>query len=321
MWQDGPDKARGRFYSEYGVIGPCNVASIREYLRPDELYIESSSWKIHQNLNDHGSMAKGIGYHYGDPRGLSLSEYVLYGQMFQALIHGGVVEAMRFRKHDRTADCQGVLAWSYNDLWGEVGFSIIDRYLRRKASYYWFRRACFPVKVLVRSRDGRLVTRVVNDTLKRYRAKVCCGWMRLDGAGRELREYPVTIPMNDLIEVASVPFPSAAERNPREWVYAAILTCEGLPDDQAMWWLAPRRELALAQPIISAKVQGRTLEVSSQVYCHGVHLEDNGREVLADNYFELLPGIPLRVAITAPILSGVYPLAAVMPIATSRGAA
>ena len=36
--------------------------------------------------------------------------------------------------------------------------------------------------------------------------------------------------------------------------------------------------------------------------------------MLADGYFELLPGIPRRVSITAPLPSGTYPLTAVMPI-------
>ena len=196
----------------------------------------------------------------------------------------------------------------------EVGWSIIDHYVRRKASYYWFRRAAAPVKVLVRSREGHLVTRVVNDTLKSYQAEVRCGWVRLDGKASEWQKHSVSIPVNGMIEVASAPFPSPTERNPREWLYAATLAGEGIPEEQAIWLLAPHRELAPAKPVISSRVQNGVLEVSSQVYCHGVHLEDDGHEVLADNYFELLPGVPRRISITVPTPSGKYPLTAVMPI-------
>jgi hypothetical protein len=70
----------------------------------------------------------------------------------------------------------------------------------------------------------------------------------------------------------------------------------------------------MAKPLLSTTVQNGVLEVSSPVYCHGVHLEDEGHEVITDNYFELLPGIPRRVSITTPTPSGTYPLAAVMPI-------
>jgi beta-mannosidase len=319
-WQQRADEMRSHFVSEYGIIGPPTLASTREYLKPDEISSHSAAWKIHTNHFDsadgNGSAtATGISYHYGDPKDFSLPQFILYGQMFQALLLGSFLEAMRFRKDDPKSECQGVLNWSYNDTWGEVGWSIIDHYLRRKASYYWFRRGLAPVKVLVRSRDDHLVTRVVNDTLQQYRAVVRCGWVRLDGRANELQQRPVTIPVNGMIEVARAPLPSPTERNPREWLYAATLSGEGIPDDQAIWLLAPHRELASAKPVISTTVQNGVLEVSSAVYCHGVHLEDEGHEVLADNYFDLLPGIPCRIAITTPTPSGKYPLTAVMPIA------
>jgi hypothetical protein len=39
--------------------------------------------------------------------------------------------------------------------------------------------------------------------------------------------------------------------------------------------------------------------------------------VIADNYFDLLPGVPQRIQITNPSQSGTYPLAAVMPLGGS----
>ena len=227
------------------------------------------------------------------------------------------MEAMRFRKNDPKADCQGSLGWSYNDCWGETGWSIIDHYLRRKASYYSVRRACAPVKVIVRAPDGRLAVRVVNDTLKSYEAVVRYGWVRLDGTASEWQEKNITIPGDSMIEVTNMPLPSKTERDPRSWIYAALLNGTGIPEDQATWLLAPHRELALAKPAISSRINNGVLEVSSPVYCHGVHIEDGGHEVLADNYFDLVPGIPRRIAITAPSSSGTYALSAITPILES----
>ena len=314
-WQEIADECQARFLTEYYCLfGPPNMASVREYLKPDELSVESTAWKIHTNQFENGATAKGIRYHYGDPEGLSLPQFVLYGQMYQSLLQGGGLESMRFRKDDPKAECQGALVWSYNDCWGENGWTIIDHYVRRKASYYWFKRAAAPVKVLVRSRGGNLATRVVNDTLQSYQAEVQYGWVRLDGKARDWQKRSITIPANGMIEVARAPIPSPSERNPREWLYAATLTGKGIANDQTIWLLAPHRELALAKPVLSTTVQNGILEVSSPVYCHGVHLEDEGHEVITDNYFDLLPGIPRRVSITTPTPSGTYPLTAVMPI-------
>jgi beta-mannosidase len=317
MWQQGADQARSRFVSEYGIIGPPHIDSIRDYLKESEFSIGSDAWKIHVNTDEDGALAAGIRYHYGDPRALTLEQWILYGQMFQAQLQGGVVEAMRFRKSDPTDDCQGVLVWSYNDVWGEVGWSIIDYYLRRKASYYAFRRACLPVKVLVRSRKAELVTRVVNDTLKSYRASVRCGWVRLDGTSSDWESHEVLVPINTAIEVATVALPGDHERNPREWLYAATLAGEGIPSDQALWTLAPYRDLTLSKPDISARMVNGTLEVESPVYCHGVHLEDGGREIISDNYFDLLPGIPRHISIKDARSPDHLSLNAVLPIEPS----
>jgi beta-mannosidase len=308
------DECRARFVSEYGILGPPNLASVRQFLKPDELSRESTGWKIHTNSMERGITAIGINYHYGEAKNLSLPDFLLYGQMVQAMTQGGAMEAMRFRKNDPKADCQGALVWSYNDCWGETGWSIIDHYIRRKASYYWVKRACAPVKVIVRGPDGRLITRVVNDTLDTFRGTVGFGWVRLDGSAREFQEMAVAIPANGMVEIANIAVPSKAERDPREWAYAATLTGKGFPESQAVWLMAPHRELALAKPEFTAIVHDGVLEVSSRVYCHGVHLEDSGHEVLADNYFDLLPGIPLRIPITTPTKSGAYPLKAVKPI-------
>jgi len=37
-------------------------------------------------------------------------------------------------------------------------------------------------------------------------------------------------------------------------------------------------------------------EVSSPVYCHGVHLEDHGHALISDNWFDLPPGVSVRLA-------------------------
>ena len=66
--------------------------------------------------------------------------------------------------------------------------------------------------------------------------------------------------------------------------------------DQSIWLLLPHRELALATPEIQVTQQADGwIEVSSPVYCHAVHTEDHGREVVSDNWFDLLPGVPVWI--------------------------
>ncbi|HEV7927125.1 MAG TPA: glycoside hydrolase family 2 protein [Verrucomicrobiae bacterium] len=313
---ESTDLCRSPFVSEYGIIAPCDLESVNEFLKPEDRNRESLPWKIHSNVIEGGWVAKGIRYHYGEPNGLSLAQYILYGQMIQAIMHGAAMDAFRFRKLDSKAECEGALMWSYNDCWGEMGWAVVDHYLRPKAAYYAVKRSCAPVKVIVRARDRQLVTRVVNDTLQSQKATVRYGWFRLDGSARELKEASVTVPADGMIEVASTPVPAKAERNPSRWLYAAVMSGKGIEDDQSIWLLAPQRELALAKPDFASKLHANgILEVTSPVYCHAVHLDDGGAQILDDNYFDLLPGIPQKIRVNKNSPSGEYKLAAVPPIA------
>jgi len=293
------DECRARFVSEYGVIGPCHLDSIREYLAPEEMRPDSLAWRMHTNTFEKETVPAAVRLHYGDPESLSVADYVVYGQMFQAFIHGYALEALRFRKHDPRDDCQGALIWSFSDCWGETGWSILDYYLRRKASYYWFRRACAPVKVIVRRRADRLVTRIVNDSLQAVNVTVESGWWQLDGGSKEAKSRPVNVSANSMLEVGSEAIPPENERDPKAWVYASVLRgANGVPFDQSVVTLAPYRQLTLAAPAISVRsLPDNQLEVSSSVFCHAVHLEDHGREVISDNWFDLLPGVPVCVRV------------------------
>jgi hypothetical protein len=149
----------------------------------------------------------------------------------------------------------------------------------------------------VRRREGLLVVRVVNDTRVPVARVVERGWWKLDGEMRDIHSDRVQVPANGMVEVAAEPVASARERDPRLWLYGAVLREEeGACVDQSVWPLLPHRELALAHPRIdwTSSVDGR-LEISSPVFCHGVHVEDHGREVISDNWFDLLPGVPVRV--------------------------
>lgn len=220
------DECISRFVSEYGVIGYCNIESVREYLKPEELRVDSRAWKEHTNVFEKQTIPAAIEYHYADVDMLTLNDRIFYGQMFQANLYGRSIEALRFRKHDPRNDCQGALIWMYNDCWGETGWTPIDYYLRRKPSYYWIRNACEPLKAIVRKRGRELVTRVVNDTLNICQAEVFCGWFRTDGSDMRVSSQTLELAPNSMREVMRQRIPPEKQCNPREWVYAAWLTTQ-----------------------------------------------------------------------------------------------
>ena len=290
------DECRARFVSEYGVIGPCHLDSIKQYLKPDERTPDTLAWRIHTNTFEKETLPAAIRRHYAEPEGLSVRDYILYGQMFQAEMYGHSIEALRFRKHDARDDCQGALIWMYTDCWGETGWTLIDYHRRRKASYYAFKRACTPLKAIVRRRGRELVVRVVNDTLEQYAVHLNCGWMHVSGTETKMKTKPFRMGANAMREVARESIPARSVMDPREWIYVAYLSGDNdIEPAPSIWLLTPHRELRQTKPDLAVSVKGHAITVTSPVYCHGVHVDDKGREVLSDNYFDLLPGVPHTV--------------------------
>jgi len=289
------DECRARFVSEYGVIGPCHLASVKQYLSQEELYIGSRAWKEHTNTYEKDTTSAGINRHYANSENLSISDYILYGQMFQATLYGQSIEALRFRKNDPRDDCQGALIWMYNDCWGETGWTPIDYYLRRKPSYYSIRHANTPVKAIVRRRGKYLVTRIVNDTLKQLELDVDYGWMRVDGSDSIMNSKTISIDANRMVEIGSEAIASQKVLNPREWIYTAYLTHGDTGLCPSVWLLVPYRDLDIPDPNIHMTVKGKNIQLLSKTYCHGVHYKDQGKSVFSDNYFDLLPHVPKSI--------------------------
>lgn len=307
------DECTSRFVSEYGIVGPCHLDSINEYLRPEERHPESRAWQEHTNAFEAKTTPAGIKRHYADIDSIELPQKILYGQLFQAMMYGRSIEALRFRKHDPRDDCQGALIWMFNDCWGETGWTPIDYYLRRKASYYWIRNACTPVRAIVRRRGNMLVTRVVNDSLTPQKLSVRFGWIRVDGTDSQMRSKAVSIPSNSMVELARDAIPRASTLDPRTWIYAAYLVGDDVEPVPSIWTLVPHRELRLAEPRINVTVRGRSLRVSADIYCHAVHCDDRGRRIFSDNYFDLLPGVPRNIESLGTRLPSKLRFEAVMP--------
>ncbi len=306
------DTCTGRFVSEYGIIGPPPLASMKEYLAPDELSPASLAWRIHTNSyeGDHtGFTESALRHHFFGDGPLSVGDFVLYGGLYQAMMQEAMMEAGRFRKHDTESPCDGSLMWSYNDCWGEIGWSIIDHYGRPKPSYYAVKRACAPVKVIVRSRNGMLVTRVVNDTLQSRRVEVTYGWFRTTGIGRDIQTKKITIVANSMVEISRATL-ADAKHDPKDWIYAATMTGPGIADDHSIWKLVPYRELHRTKKPIKVVRKGNELIVTCDAFAIGVHLPESDGAQLSDDYFDLVPGVPHRLRIVQPSRNGQYNLIA-----------
>jgi beta-mannosidase len=281
------DLCTSLFVSEFGYIGPPPKASILAYMDGAPLDRSSRVWQHHNNTFEQDTVEAGIRKHYADPEGLTLDEYLLYSSLCQGLMYSYSLESMRYREN-----CHGGLFWMYDDCWGEVGWTIVDYYLRRKPSWYFVRRTFAPLRLVTRS-AGEDSIRVVlaNDTQDEISLELEVGYVSLDGTLADLKTY--TVHAAPLARTELCVF-ERGEHDPARglWIARAVDHVEIKP---AIYRALDYRQLATIDPQLRCSVTERqenqcTVQVSARGYAHAVQIQLPVGAQPCDNYFDLVPG-------------------------------
>lgn len=277
------DELDAKFVSEYGYIGPCSMDSIKEYLGSEEIDRESHVWKLHTNSFEKQTVLAGIAKHYPvDADSLTIEEYIRLAGSVHSMILGYSLEAIRFKEH-----CYGAIFWMYNDTWGEVGWTIIDYYLRRKIGYYGVKRAFAEKKLTLRKVRDQVVLQACNDTPKAVSTKAKIGYLSFDGKERIFKTIEISVPAHTRAYVHQEDFP--------EWDYTkGVVTV--IPESEfepcvLRVYDYPKLQMPKCQVEVKSCVQkedGVLLTLVSPVYAHFVEIK--GSYKCSDNYFDLLPG-------------------------------
>jgi beta-mannosidase len=279
------DGIGSKFVSEYGYPGPCVRESIEEYLDGQPIDRDSKVWDMHNNTFEKHTVLAGIRKHYTDQT-LDFDDYILYASLVQGLMLGYSLEALR-----ATPECNGALFWMYNDCWGEVGWTIIDYYLRRKPSYYMVKRAFAPVRLILRQKDQMVQIIGCNDTAEQQTIPVEAGWFSLDGSAAQTNRLVLELKPFSRSVVETLILPAGdTERS----IFAVKPVQQNLDIMPALLRQTEHRNLKLVeQPLTLANVQSENddllLTVSSPVFAHAVHIQSIDLPC-SDNYFDLLPG-------------------------------
>lgn len=283
-------KERLLFASEYGYVGPCSKTSTQQYLGTDAIDMRSPEWMHHTNVwvgnVGEGALTVGIRAHYRDTDGLSADDFLLYGGLCQAQMLGYSLDAFRFRPV-----CHGAMFWMYADCWGEVGWTIVDYYLRRKISFYAVKRALAPARLILRRKPDGIHVTLSNHAPSAAAGILEAGWVALDGTSVHRKTARVNVPAFGREVVMKLPLKT---EQPGGMVFARVRGSR----DILPATLKPEhlRELGMQQPDLKAALAKRqgpdrlAVTVRSDVYAHAVHLVLSDDARLSDNYFDLLPG-------------------------------
>lgn len=285
------DNCQSMFVSEFGYPGPCSLESTLEYLGQPDIDRNSKVWRHHFNYFARKSIEAGIIKHYLAAGPISNDQYLQLGGMVQGLMYGYSLDSLR-----ASENCSGALFWMYNDCWGEIGWSIIDYYLRRKISWYYVKRAFSPRRLILRNRGDKINVVFSNHSNKVFKGTLEYGYVTLDG--EYLSKKRIAIHSNPLETSVAVKF-SKDNHNSRKGVWFSRFV-----NDQTIHpgicKAAEPAKLQLKRPQLKWKVKALandrySLSIESDVFAHAVVLSLPEAAIFDDNYFDLLPNRPQKI--------------------------
>lgn len=268
-----------RFVSEFGIHGAPSLATLRRWMAPEDLTLDSEGFR--ERNKDHGDKAnKMASLLTGRPK--TIEEYVDFTGLLQA--EGLAFGIEHFRR--RRPHCSGALVWQLNDCWPCISWSLIDHDGAPKASYFAVKRAFAPVLASFRRGEGNAVELwITNDTLAPIADVASIALTRLDGGEDWRTDVAIDVAANQSVLVWRSEVSQGTDQvltvraelggfQPNRLLAAAVKDL-ALSDDPGLGWL----------------VEDRQVTVTAAQYALAVHVETDDPAVrFDDNYFDLPAG-------------------------------
>lgn len=291
-----------RFANEGGVLGASLPVTLRQFLPEDEQYLRSASWDHHDNTCGYVDLTPGaVGHVYStvelwtgrDPLTMSLDEFAIISGLLQA---EGISEYItNYRR--RMFDSACAVFWMYNDSWPTTtSWTIVDYYLRKKLAYHPVRRACQPVTVVVADEGETIVVYGVNDTPQDWLGTLHTGIVGLQGGYPVEERLAVSLPANASTRLWSVPRAEWDAIGTHESAVFARMEQHGVQIAMHRLFVERFKDVALTpDPVITITEDEHAITLQSDVFVWGVCLDLTDESSVADNAFDLLPGIPVTL--------------------------
>ena len=285
-------KDRGKFISEFGILSSIEKKSLQRFLPRDELYLDSPTWRFHNNQFERGNIARILKLFYKDPASLCLDERLLFSMLIQAEALKYALEHWRRRKFNTA----GSLFWMYSDCWGATGsWTIIDYYLNRKPSFYYVKRSFAPLNISFKEAEEGLSIYGVNGTLKNFKGELEWGLSTFEGNSLKKERKTISIPLNSSEQIAEIRFSSLTEEDKKGMFYWAKLWEKErlIAKDRYFLTNFGKLNLPLAKvkhDIYKLDDRGYKIMLQSDKFAWFVRLNINPSIRFSDNYFDLFPG-------------------------------
>jgi beta-mannosidase len=285
--------ASPRFMSEYGLQSFPVMRSVRAFVMPDELRIDSPVIIAHQKYNSGKGNERILKYvrdNYGEPK--DFESFVYLSQVMQA---EGIELAATHLRSERPHS-MGSLYWQLNDVWPGASWSSIDYYGRRKALAFHTRRFYAPLLIAPIRNKGRTHVALVSDRMTQVEAVWRLRVIDFDGKVLRDERHETTLPPLASVSVADYDDAQLLGRaDPQHTVAVFELIVAGNSVSRRFVYFDVARKLALPDPELRTGVlrdgDGYRVRVTAKRFAREVWIDTGDLDVeLEDNALTLLPG-------------------------------
>lgn len=288
-----------RFPNEGGILGPNALPTVLECLPEGQRQVGSFAWKQHDNnVNDAppaNSTDRMLTQWTGkDPYALSIPEAVYW----MGLVHGeGLTEYVdNFRR--RMFSSASAIFWMFNDCWPCTrSWTTVDYRLRRTPAFHPVRRAFATLRLVLVEHDSGVQVFGVNDGPQAIEGELRFGVFALAGGFLCDQRQAVRLAANASTVLATLP--PGAWSDPLAQMPFASLEVDGKLVTRNRLYSAYFKDLHWPKAQITVRVVDGHAEFSSATFVWGVCIDLDGEAPLADNFFDLWPGIPYSIPWTA----------------------
>ena len=292
---------KGKFISEFYAFAPSAKESLEKFLPPEELRVDSKSWKFHTNPWPWERLFRRFAEkNFISGRNPSFDDYLLGYQLYQGEAYRYALECFRRRKFI----CSGSLFWVYNDCWGATGsWTIVDYYLNRPLAYYYVKKAYAPLLLSFQEEKDKVSVWIVNDYLKNFSAELTVRQIDFTEGEKHRWEEKLVIGENSSEEVMRIQLGKISDNDRATQYLCGELKSRGeVIADNTYFFEMPRKLLLpKARVLKSCRVINNSigiLTLRSDVFAYAVRVSELGNGLsLDENYFNINPGEEKKVVV------------------------
>ncbi|MEY8745214.1 beta-mannosidase [Paenibacillus tundrae] len=290
----------GRFMSEYGFQSFPEYKSVRTYAEEEDLALESEVMLAHQKNGAGNRLIKQyMDMYMHEPK--DFPSFLYMSQVLQAEAMKTAIEAHRRRK----PYCMGTLYWQMNDCWPVASWAGMDYLGRWKALQYYAKRSFSDVLISVDgTKEDTTDIYLISDQLEAVKGTLQLRLIGFNGTVHREEEHEVTLAPNSGQQVLSLNHAEwLQELSPATTLLRLDLKQEGQADIVQEHYFAPSKDIGLKPAQIQVKEVKENdtvhLVLESDVLAKQVWISSEAEGVFSDNFFDLIPGIPVKVKFTS----------------------